>query len=108
MDQFDTCQLRVSASARRRCRLTLINKKPTDQRGSVLVSEGGQFLLSLDMNMSARHNRRSARPMRRFETRFSTTCSAQPNAPFVNGAKVPTSPEQRVLNGILDGSALLL
>ena len=39
---------RISVGARRRCRLALINYKHQIRRGSVLVSEGGQFLLSVD------------------------------------------------------------
>ena len=38
----------VTEGARRRCRLALIDAKTPDQEGSVLVSERGQFLLSLD------------------------------------------------------------
>jgi hypothetical protein len=41
--------LRISAGARRRCRLALINENTTHLRGSVLVSERGQKILSLDM-----------------------------------------------------------
>jgi hypothetical protein len=48
MDVIRGGQLRVSVGARRRGRVALINDETTDRRGSVLVSEGGQFLLSLD------------------------------------------------------------
>src|SRR5436190_22504946 len=49
MHRVAAWQLRMTVGARRRCRLALIIKDQTpDRRGSVLVSEGGQFLLSLD------------------------------------------------------------
>ena len=55
-------QLRITVGARRHCRLALIDGNHQIRRGSVLVSEGGQFLLSLDNYRGHRGHRGSNRP----------------------------------------------
>jgi hypothetical protein len=43
MSHSAPCRFRMTVGARRRCQLALIDGKRENRRGSVLVSEGGQF-----------------------------------------------------------------